>query len=144
MRTHSLFCFQNFHGSSHLDLSVVKFLPNIYKILLKEFMFQFKYTKNELQRKFFLRFCIGDELCFAICRNFKNVFYGTSCNWLLLFARILYKINATRYSVVESCSTVNQNIVKSKVKFKINYASMNDYSYGKLRPSLKVVSLQIC
>ena len=26
----------------------------------------------------------------------------------------------------------------------INHASMNDYNYGKLRLSLKVVSLQIC
>ena len=66
---------------------------------------------------------------------------ATGFYWLPGFSN---KINATHYSIVESCSTVNQNIVKSKVKFKINYASMNDYSYGKLRPSLKVVSLQIC
>ena len=44
---------------------------------------------------------------------------------------------------MESCPIVNQNIVKSEVKFKINHASMNDYSYSKLRLSLKVVSQQI-
>ena len=45
------------------------------------------------------------------------------------------------YTFVESCSIVNQNIVKSKVKFKINHVSMYDYNYDKLWLSLKEVSL---
>ena len=46
-----------------------------------------------------------------------------------------------KYERYERYSIVNQNIVKSKVKFKINHATLNDYNYGKLRLSLKVVSL---
>ena len=87
-------------------------------------------------------FCIDSYLCFAICRNFKNAYFmellATGFYWLPGFSN---KINATRYSIVKSCSVVNENIVKSKVRFKINHASMNDYNYGKLRLSLKVVSL---
>ena len=56
MKIYSLFCFQNLHGSSHLDLSAVKCLPSIWKISLKELMFQFKYAKNELHLKYFPRF----------------------------------------------------------------------------------------
>ena len=66
---------------------------------------------------------------------------ATGFYWLPRFSN---KINTTHYSVVESCSIVNQNIVKSKVKFKINHASMNDYECSKLQLSLTVVSLQIC
>ena len=66
---------------------------------------------------------------------------ATGFYWLQGFSN---KINATLYSAVESYSIVNQNIVKSKVKFKINHASMNDYNCGKLQLSLKVVSLKIC
>ena len=58
--------------------------------------------------------------CFTICRNFKNAYFAellaTGFYWLPGFSN---KINATRYSIVESYSIVNQNIVKSKVKFKI-------------------------
>ena len=108
-------------------------------------MLQFKYTKNELHHKYFPRFCIDMQLCFRICRNFKSVYFlelfATGFSWLSVFSN---KIKATQYSIVECCSIVNQNIVRSKVKFKINHASMNDYNYGKLRLSLKVVSLQIC
>ena len=35
MGIYSLFCFLNLHGSSHLDLIIVKCLPNIWKIPLK-------------------------------------------------------------------------------------------------------------
>ena len=56
--------------------------------------------------------------------NFKNAYFKE------LLLTVFY------YSVVESCSIVNQNIVKTKFKFKINHASMNDYNYTK---SLKVV-----
>ena len=108
-------------------------------------MFQFKYTKNELHHKYFPRFYIGNQLCFTICRNVKNAYFkellATAFYWLPGFFN---KINATLYSIVASCSLVNQNTVKNKVKFKINHASINDYNYGKLRLSLKVVSLQIC
>ena len=58
---------------------------------------------------------------------------ATGFYWLPGFSN---KTNATQYSIVESCAVVNQNIVRSKVKFKINHASMNDYNYGKLRLSL--------
>ena len=80
-----------------------------------------------------------------IYKNFKNAYVtklsATGFYWLPEFSN---KINATCYSIIESCFIVNQNIVKSKVKFKINHAFMNYYNYGKLRLSLKVVSLQIC
>ena len=108
-------------------------------------MFQLKYTKNELHEKYFPRFCIDKWLCFTICRNVKNVYFEellpTGFYWLPSFSN---KINATRYSIVESCSIVNQNTKKRKSKFRINHASMNDSNYGKLRLSLKVASLQIC
>ena len=58
--------------------------------------------------------------------------------WLPGFSN---EINATCYSIVESCSIVNQNIVKSEVKFNINDAFMSDYNYDKLRLSLKVNSI---
>ena len=145
MRIHSLFYFQNLHGSSNLDLSVVKCLPNIRKIPLKELMFQFKYTKNDLYHKYLSRFCKGNQLCFTICRNFNNAYFTelliTSLYWLQGFSN---QINETCYSVVESCPIVNKNIAKSKIKFKINHASLNDYKYAKLQLSLKGVSLQIC
>ena len=145
MRIHLLFCFQSVHGSSHLDLSVVKWLSNIFKIPLKELIFQFNYTKKEVHHKYFPRFYIDNQLCFTICRNFRNAYFtellATGFYWLPEFPN---KIKATRYSIVESCSMVNQNIVKTKVKFKINHASMNDYNYGKLGLSLKVFPWQIC
>ena len=52
--------------------------------------------------------------------------------WLPGFSN---EINATCYSIV------NQNIVKSEVKFNINDAFMSDYNYNKLRLSLKVNSI---
>ena len=71
---------------------------------------------------------------FTICRNFQNAYFMephvTGFYWLPGFSN---KINATHYSTFESCSIVNQNIMKSKVKFKINHVSMNDYNYGKIR-----------
>ena len=74
--------------------------------------------------------------------NFKNAYLTellvTGFYWLPGFSN---KINVTRYSTAESCSIINQNIVKSKVKFETNQASMNDYDCGKLRLSFKVVSL---
>ena len=54
MRIHLLFCFQNFYGSGHLDLSIVKCLPNIWKIPLKELMFK------ETPQQYFPRFCIDN------------------------------------------------------------------------------------
>ena len=130
MKIYLLFCFQNLHGGSHLDLSVVRFVKYLKDTIERVKMFQFQYTKNELHLKYFPRFCMDNQLlCFTIYRNFY---------WLLGFSN---KINATRYPIVESCSIVNQSIVKSKVKFKINYISMNDYNYGKLRLSLKEVSI---
>ena len=66
---------------------------------------------------------------------------ATGFYWLPGFSN---KFNATCYSIVKSCPIVNQNIVKSKVKFKNNHTSMNDYNSGKLQLSLKVASLQIC
>ena len=63
---------------------------------------------------------------------------ATGFYWLPGFSN---KINAIHYSIVKSCSVVNENTVKSKVRFKINHASMNDYNYAKLRLSLKVISL---
>ena len=108
-------------------------------------MFQFKCTKNELHHKYFPKFCIDKKLRFSICRNFKNGYFtellATGFYWLPGFSN---KMKATRYSITEGCSIVNKNIVKSKVKFKTNGASMNDYNYGKLRISLKVVSMQAC
>ena len=61
--------------------------------------------------------------------------FTTGFYWLPRFSNI---INATHYSIVESCSIANQNIVKSKVKFKFNQASMDDYEYGKLWLSLQI------
>ena len=62
-----------------------------------------------------------------ICRDFKNTYitklFTFGFYWLPGFSN---KINATRYCDGESCPIVNENIVKSKVKFKINLASMND------------------
>ena len=112
-----MFCFQNLHGSSHLDLSVVKCLRNIWKTPLKELILYFKYTKNELHQKHFKIFAktISYVLRFVtilrtlILRNPLQL-ASTGCQ------------NATRYSFVESFSIVNRNIVKSKVKFKINHA----------------------
>ena len=63
-------------------------------------------------------------------------FVTTGSHWLPEFSN---KIKATCYSIVKSCFVVIENIVKSR--FKINQASVNDYNYGKLRLSLKVVSL---
>ena len=63
---------------------------------------------------------------------------ATGFYWLSGFTN---KIKSTCYSIVKSYSIVNQNIVKSEVKFEINHASMHDYNYGKLRFFLKVVSL---
>ena len=107
-------------------------------------MFQFKYTKNELHHKYFPRFCIDIQLCFTICRNFKNAYFTellpTGFYCLPGFSN---KSNATRYSVVECCPIVNQNIVKSRVKFKINYASKNEYNCDKLQLSL-FIYLFIC
>ena len=61
-----------------------------------------------------------------IYRNFKNAYFtellATSFYWLPGFSE---KIDTTRFSIVESCSIVNQNIVESKVKFKINQAECN-------------------
>ena len=78
-------------------------------------------------------------LCFTICRNFQNAYFmellATGFYWLPGFSN---KINTTHYSIVESCSIVNQNIVKSKVKFEINDASMNDYNYGKFRQIMPI------
>ena len=48
---------------------------------------------------------------------------ATGFHWLPRFSS---KIIATRYSIAESCSVVNRNIVKSKAKFKINHTSMSD------------------
>ena len=80
-----------------------------------------------------------------ICRDFKNAYLmellAIDFYWLSGFSN---KIKAARYSIDESYSIVNQNIVKSKVEFKINHISVNDYNYGKLWLSLKEVSLQIC
>ena len=80
-----------------------------------------------------------------ICRDFKNAYLmellAIGFYWLLGFSN---KIKAARYSIDESYSIVNQNIVKSKVEFKINHISVNDYNYGKLWLSLKEVLLQIC
>ena len=122
---------------------VVKYLKNT--IDRANPLVMFKYTKNELHHKYFPRFFIGYYLCFTICRNFRNACFtellATGFYWLPEFPN---KIKATRYSIVESCSMVNQNIVKTKVKFKINHASMNDYNYGKLGLSLKVFPWQIC
>ena len=74
--------------------------------------------------------------------NFKNASFSelpvTVFYWFPGFSN---KINAAGYSIVESCPIVNQSIVKSKAKFEINHASMNDCNYGKLRLSLKVVPL---
>ena len=58
----------------------------------------------------------------------KYFMYDCGLHWLPGFSN---KINATHYSIVESCSIVNKNIVKSKVKFKVNHTSKNDYNYGK-------------
>ena len=53
-----------------------------------------------------------------------SLFYlATGFYWLPGFSN---KINATPYSIVKSCSVVNENIVKGKAMFKINHASMND------------------
>ena len=52
---------------------------------------------------------------------------ATSFYWLPGFSN---KINAPRCSIVESCSIVNQNILKSKVKGavrQIEKAPMNDH-----------------
>ena len=78
-------------------------------------------------------FCIDNYLCFMICRNFKNAYFtellATGSYWLPAFSN---KINATHYSIVKSSSPVNENIVKSKVRFKINHSSISDYNCGKL------------
>ena len=47
--------------------------------------------------------------------------------------------NATCYSIFESCPIVNQNIVESKIKFKINDTSMTDFNHSKLWLSLKAL-----
>ena len=107
-------------------------------------MFEFTYTKNELHHKYFPRFYIDKQLCFTICRNFKNAhiteLLAASFFWLPGFSN---KVNATRYSIAESCSIANQNIVKSKVKFKINHVSVYDYNYDKLGLSREVGSVTI-
>ena len=148
LRIHSRFCFQNIHGSSHLDLfleiTITKCLPTIWKIPLKEL---FDYTKSQLYHRYFPGLCIGNWLCFTTCRNFKNTYFkqlfSIGFHWLPGFSN---EINATSDTIAESCSTVKQNIkkIQNSFKFKINYASMNDYNYTNLRLSLKVVSLQIC
>ena len=73
-----------------------------------------------------------------------NLKYFVNDSQLRMMSGFCNKINAKPYSIVESCSILSQNIVKSKSKFKINHTSMNDYNYGKLPLSLKVISLQIC
>ena len=74
--------------------------------------------------------------------NFKNTYFTelltTGFYWLPGFSN---KINGICYYIVEICSIENQNIVKSEVEFKINHASMSYSNYGKLRLSLKVVSI---
>ena len=50
---------------------------------------------------------------------------ATGFYWLPGFSN---KINATCYSLVKSYSVVNENIMTSKVRFKINHTSMNDYN----------------
>ena len=65
-----------------------------------------------------------------ICKNFKNTYtdlLATGFYWLPGFSN---KISARHYSIVESCSIVNQNIVKSKVKFKINHIIVIAANYG--------------
>ena len=62
--------FQNLHGSSHLDLSVVKCLPNIRKIPLKELIFWFKYTKNDPHHKYFPRYLPGQLVMFYDLQKF--------------------------------------------------------------------------
>ena len=78
-------------------------------------------------------FCIDNYFCFMICRNFKNAYFmellATGFYWLPGFSN---KINTTHYSIVKSSSPVNENIVKSKVRFKINHSSISDYNRGKL------------
>ena len=73
-----------------------------------------------------------------------NLKYFVNDSQLRVMPGFSNKINARPYSIVESCSILSQSIVKSKSKFKFNHTSMNDYNYGKLRLSLKVISLQIC
>ena len=68
--------------------------------------------------------------------NFKTVILRNSLQLAFYWVpRFSNKINAARYSIVEiyviynvpwELSIVNENIVKSKVEFKINHASMND------------------
>ena len=107
-------------------------------------MFYFKYTKNELH-KYFQRFCIGNQICFTICRNFKNAYFtehlATGFYWLPGFSN---KINATRYSLLLKVALCKSKYCEKLKKKKKYHASMNDYNYCKLRLSLKAVSLQIC
>ena len=142
MKINLLLCFQNLHGSRHIDLSVAKCLQNVWNIALKEFMFYFKYTKTNSVKSIFQYFCLDNYLPFTICSNFKNTYFtelfATGFCWLPVFSN---KINATLYSIVKRYSIVNQNIMKIKIKFKINHASMNDYNYGKSQLSLNVISL---
>ena len=105
-------------------------------------MFWFKDTKNKLCHKCFPGYLHRQLVMFYDCRSFKNTYFtellATGFYWPPGFSN---KINATHYSVVESYSILNENIMKSKVKFKINRASINGYNYGKLRLSLKLSSL---
>ena len=110
MRIHSLFCFWNLHGSSHLDLSVVKCLPNIWKCNWKSQCFILNILKTNstsisrdfaLETRYVLRFV--EILRMLILRNtlqlastgcqdslIKSTQHATLCCWKLPYCKSKY------------------------------------------------------
>ena len=76
-----------------------------------------------------------------VCRNFKDAYLRNSLQLAFTGCQDSLIKSTQQATLLLKVAVVNENIVKSKVRFKINQASMNDYNYGKLRLSFKAVSL---